>query len=169
MAEEALVQGVCVLASSGQPDGDGGLSKTEDPFSGGRVQPFGKGRQDHRDLVRGSFQTVQGGAAPGSERAAASLAAKGLDPFDLAMLAIPNQRVDASISDAEVRTLLIGTGEAFGVNALGCSSPAFHLTPGAYWRRGRSHTWGAEATEGTIQRGAWPEETVDHRASAPCW
>jgi hypothetical protein len=91
MAAEALVQGVCVLASSGQPDGDGGLSKTEDPWSLGRVQPTGSGRQDHRDLVRGSFQTVQEGAAPGSERAAASRASKGLDPFDLAMLAIPKK------------------------------------------------------------------------------
>jgi hypothetical protein len=33
MAEVALVQGLCVLASSGQPDGDGGLSKAEDTLS----------------------------------------------------------------------------------------------------------------------------------------
>jgi hypothetical protein len=32
----------------------------------------------------------------------ASLTAKGLDALGLAMLAIPNQRVDVSIGDAEV-------------------------------------------------------------------
>jgi hypothetical protein len=42
MAEEALVQGVRVLPSSGQPGGDGTLSKAEDSPSLGRVQPFGQ-------------------------------------------------------------------------------------------------------------------------------
>jgi hypothetical protein len=36
------------------------------------------------------FQTIHGRVASGSEGHAASLAAKGLDPFGLAMLAIPN-------------------------------------------------------------------------------
>ena len=75
-----------------------------------------------------------------AERGAAGLAAKGLDLLGTAMLAIPNQRVDVSIGDAEVRALLIGTGEAFSGYALGCSPPAFHLTPGVYWRRNRSHS-----------------------------
>jgi hypothetical protein len=42
MAEEALVQGVRVLPSSGQPGGDGTLSKAEDSPSLGRVLPFGQ-------------------------------------------------------------------------------------------------------------------------------
>ena len=33
MEEEALVQGLCVLASTGQPGSDGGVSKAEDPLS----------------------------------------------------------------------------------------------------------------------------------------
>ena len=42
MAEAALVQGVRVLTRTGQPVGDGGLSKAEDPFSGRWVQSFGQ-------------------------------------------------------------------------------------------------------------------------------
>jgi hypothetical protein len=45
--------------------------------------------------------------------------------------AISDQRVAVSISDAEVRALLIGAGEALGLHPLGGSPPAFHLTPGA--------------------------------------
>ncbi|MFL5665262.1 MAG: hypothetical protein ACJ8BW_28540 [Ktedonobacteraceae bacterium] len=40
MEEEALVQGLCVLASTGQPGGERGLSITEDPLGDGRVQAF---------------------------------------------------------------------------------------------------------------------------------
>jgi hypothetical protein len=40
-AKEALVQGMRVLTSTGQPGGDRGLTITKDPFSGGRIQPFG--------------------------------------------------------------------------------------------------------------------------------
>ena len=135
MAEGALVQGLCVLASSGQPGGDGGLSVAEDPFSGRRVQPFGECRQHYGDLVRGSFQTVQGGVAPSTERGAASLAAKGLDLLGTAMLAIPDKGVDVRISDPEVGALLIGTGKTLGVHSLGGSPPAFDLAPGAHRRR----------------------------------
>jgi hypothetical protein len=39
MAEEALVQGVCVLASTEQPGRDGGLSKAEDPLGRGGSSP----------------------------------------------------------------------------------------------------------------------------------
>jgi hypothetical protein len=60
------------------------------------------------------------------------LAAKGLDLLGTAVLAIPNQRVNVSIGDPRVRALPIGTGETLGVHPLGCSPPAFHLTPGAY-------------------------------------
>jgi hypothetical protein len=48
------------------------------------------------------FQPVQGCVTPGSERGAASLTAKGLNLLSTTMLAIPNQRVDVSIGDAEV-------------------------------------------------------------------
>jgi hypothetical protein len=88
-----------------------------------------------------------------AERYAASLAAKGLDPFDRPMHAIANQRMNVSVGDPEVRALLIETGEAFGGYPLGGSPTAFRLTPGAYvrsrWpctRRGR----GAETTGGAI-------------------
>jgi hypothetical protein len=71
------------------------------------------------------------------------LTAKGLDALGMAMLAIPNQRVDVSIGDPEVRALLIGTGEAFGGYPLGGSPAAFHLTPGVSWCRG--DRWGNQA------------------------
>src|SRR5260221_6580135 len=66
----------------------------------------------------------------------ASLTAKGLDPLRMAMRAISDEGMDLSIGDAEVRTLLIGAGEALGVHALGSSPPAFHLAPRAHrsWR-----------------------------------
>jgi hypothetical protein len=91
-------------------------------------------------LVRGGFQTIQGRVASGSERGVAGLTAKRLDPFGLPMLAISDQRVGLGIGDPEVGTLLVGTGEAFGGYPLGCSPTAFHLTPGASWRRSRSHS-----------------------------
>ena len=78
--------------------------------------------------------------ATSGEGSAASLTAKGLDLLGTAMLAIPNQSVDVSVGDSEVRALLVGTGEAFGVHPLGGSPAAFDLTPGAYRRRSRSHT-----------------------------
>jgi len=102
MAEGALVQGLCVLASSGQPGGDGGLSVAEDPFSGRRVQPFGECRQHYGDLVRGSFQTVQGRVASSTECDVAGLTTKRLDSFGLAMLTITNQRMHMRIRVAEV-------------------------------------------------------------------
>ncbi len=40
-AESALVQRLSVLASTSQPGGDGRLPVAEDPFGGGRVEPFG--------------------------------------------------------------------------------------------------------------------------------
>ena len=78
------------------------------------------------------FQTVQGRVAIGSEGGAASRASKGLDPLGLAMLAIPDERVDVSVCDPEVCALRVRTGEALGVHPLWSSLAAFHLTPGAY-------------------------------------
>jgi hypothetical protein len=131
MTEKVLVEALSVVPSAGQPRGDGGLAVAEDPFGRGSIQSFGQGREHHGDLVRGSFQTVQGGVAPSTERGTAGRASKGLDVLGTAMRAIPDQRVEVSIGDSEVRALLIGTGQAFGGYPLGDSPPAFHLTPGA--------------------------------------
>ena len=139
MAEEVLVQGVRVLASAGEPGGNGRLPVAEDSLGGGSVQPFGQGRQHDGDLLGRGFQPVQGGVAPGCERGLAGLTPKGLDPLGLAMLAIANQRMNARISDAKVEALLVRTSEALRIHPLGCSPTAFHLTPGANWRRDRSH------------------------------
>src|SRR5260221_12013390 len=86
------------------------------------------------------------------------------------MLAIANQRVDVSLGDAEVRALLIGTGEAFGGYALGCSPSAFYLTPGTHRRR----SWpsirrgsGAETTGRAIVWAARLEQTVEPAALGP--
>ena len=71
------------------------------------------------------------------------------------MFAISDERVNVSIGDPEVRALLIGTGEARGVDAFGGSPSAFHLTPGAHRRwlhiRGGS---GGVTTGGAILWGA---------------
>ena len=60
------------------------------------------------------------------------------------MLAVADQGVDVSFRVPEVRALLVGTSESFGVYAFGGSPPAFDLSPGTYWsmrwlsrRRGR--------------------------------
>ena len=80
------------------------------------------------------FQTVQGGVTSSTERGAARLTPERLDWFGLAMLAIPDERMDLSISIAEVQALLVGTGVALGVHSLGGSPPAFHLAPGTHRR-----------------------------------
>ena len=69
----------------------------------------------------------------------ASLTAKGLDALSLAMRAIADQGVDLSISDPEVRTLLIGAGVALGVHALWCSPAAFHLAKGGVREQALAH------------------------------
>jgi hypothetical protein len=88
MAEEALVQGVCVPACSSEPPRQSGLSKAEDSLGGGKVEPFSQRSEHHGDLVRRGFQPVQGGMAPRTERRVAGLAAKRLDPLSATMLAI---------------------------------------------------------------------------------
>ena len=46
-------------------------------------------REHHGDVMGGSFQTIQGRIAPGTECGVAGLAAKRLDALGLAMLANP--------------------------------------------------------------------------------
>src|SRR5712691_1550188 len=90
----------------------------------------------------------------------------------MAMRAIPNQCMDVSLDDPEVRALLIGTGEALRVHSLGCSPAAFHLTPGAYWCTGRSHTRRRSAGETAgraVQWGAWLEQTLHRGAHSSCF
>jgi hypothetical protein len=78
------------------------------------------------------FQMVQGGVTPGSERRVTGRTSKRLDALDLAMLAISDQSVDGSVSDAEVRALVVGTGETLGIYPFGSTPSAFDLAPGAY-------------------------------------
>jgi hypothetical protein len=135
MAKEAFVQGLYMLSSAREPRGDGRLSKAEDPLCGRWVEPFGQRREHHGDLLRGGFQTIQGSVAPGSERSAAGLAAKRLNPLGMTMLAIANESVDLGIGDPAIGALLVGTGKTRGVHALGGSPAAFPLMPGAYMDR----------------------------------
>ena len=153
MAEGALVQGLCVLASTGQPGGDGGLSKAEDTLCRGRIQPFGQRREHHGDLVGRGFQTIEGSVTPRSERGVASLTTKGLDVLGMAMLAIPDQGVDVSIGDPGVWALRLGQAKPSVFTRLG--APRRLLTS----RQGRtgSRRWpstrrgsGGETTGGAI-------------------
>jgi hypothetical protein len=132
IGEEVLMQRLSMLPSASQPRRDGRLSIAEDPLGRGRVQSFGQRREHPCDLMGRGFQTVQCSVAPGSERGTARLAAKRLDLLGTAMLAIANERVDMSVGDSEVRTLLIGTGEAFSGYPLRCPPLAFDLAPRAY-------------------------------------
>ena len=169
-AEAALVEGLSVFPSAGQPGGDGGLSVAEDPLGGGSIQSFGQRREHHGDLLGRSFQAIQGGVAPGSERGMAGLAAKCLDPLSRAMLAIADQSVDLSIGDAEVGALRVGTGEVFGVDPLGRSPAAFDLAPRAHRHRSKSHNTrvgAGEATGGAIVWGAGFEKTLHRGALGP--
>jgi hypothetical protein len=136
---------------------DGRLPVAEDPQGFGRVEPFGQRRQDPCDLLRRGFQPVRWGMASCTERGATGLTTERLDSLGSAMLAIPDERVNVSIGDAEVRALLIGTSEACGGYSPGGSSAAFHLTPGANKPRSRSHTRrrsGGETAGRAIQWGA---------------
>src|SRR5260221_7309081 len=168
VAEAVLVQGLCMFPCANEPGGDGGLTLTEDPFGRGSIQSFGQRRQDHGYLMRGSFQTVQRRVASSTERGAASRTSKGLDALGTAMLAVPNQRVDLIISDAEVGALMVGAGGALGVESLGGSPPAFHLAPGTRRRRLSARRGsGGETTGGAIVWGAGFEETVERGALGP--
>jgi hypothetical protein len=130
MAEETFVQGLCMFPHASEPGGNGGLLVAKDPRGRGWVQPFSQRSEHHGNLVRGRFQPVEGRVAPGSERGTAGLTPKGLDRLGTPMLAIANQRVDSRVSAAKVPALRVRTGEPGGVHSLGCSPPAFHLSPG---------------------------------------
>ena len=94
VAEAALMEQPSVLSRASKPGDDGGLTGAEDPLCGGWVQPFGQRREHHGDLLGRSFQAIQGGVAPGSERGMAGLAAERLDLLSTTVLAIPDERVD---------------------------------------------------------------------------
>jgi hypothetical protein len=171
VAEKVLVEALSVLPSAGRPGGDGGLTVSEDPFSGGWVQPFGACCQHDCDLVRGGFQTIEGSVTPGSERGVASLTAKGLDAFGLAMLTVSNQSMNVSVCDSKVGTLSIRTGEALCVHPLRGSPTAFDLAPGAHCRRCWHHhrrESGGESTSWAIGWGARLEEAVERGALGCC-
>src|SRR5437660_2315048 len=104
----------------------------EDPFGGGSIEPFDQCREHNSNLLRGGFQTIQGGVASGSESAVAGLTAKGLDALGLAVLANADKGMDVCIGDLVGRAPRVGTSESLSNNTFGCSSPAFHLAPGAH-------------------------------------
>jgi hypothetical protein len=88
MTEHVLVEALSMLPSASEPGADGGLTVAEDPPGFGRIQPFCHRNEHHSDLPGRGFQTVQGRVASRTERGAAGLTPKRLDPFGLAMLAI---------------------------------------------------------------------------------
>jgi hypothetical protein len=97
----------------------------------------------------------------------ACLAAKGLDLFGTAMLAIAYQGMNMDIGGPEVRALLVRTSEALGVYSLRCSPAAFDLAPGAHRSRCWLHTRrgsGDETTGGAIVWAARLEQTVERGA-----
>jgi hypothetical protein len=102
--------------------------------------------------------------ASSTESDATGLVAKGLDLFSVTMGAIPNQGMNVSICDSEVRALVVGAGETLSIYPFRSTSPAFDLAPGAHRKRGRSHTrreGGGEAVGRTIKWSARLEETLD--------
>jgi hypothetical protein len=60
LAEEAFVQGVGVLASTGQPRCDGGLSKAEDPFGSRRSSPSASAESTMAIWCEGVFRRYMG-------------------------------------------------------------------------------------------------------------
>src|SRR5215470_12576342 len=87
--------------------------------------------EHHGDMMRRGLQTVQGSVASSTEGGVTSRASKGLDLLSMTVLAIANQRMNGSVCNPEVLTLVVGTAEAFGGYPLGWSPPALHLAPGA--------------------------------------
>jgi len=73
---------------------------------GPALQP-GQRSEHHGDLVRGSFQPVEGRDAPGSERITIGLTAKRLDALGMPMFAIADEGVDMNIGDPVVGALLV--------------------------------------------------------------
>src|SRR5215472_7602515 len=79
MAEEALVQGLCMFPRASEPGGDGRLSVAKDSCGRGRVQSFGECRQHDCNLLGRGFQPVQGRVTSSTEGGAASLTTERLD------------------------------------------------------------------------------------------
>ena len=154
-------------ARTGQPGGDRGLPVAEDALGSRWVQPSESRRQHHGDLLGRCFQPVQGDVMSRTEGGVASLTTERLDPFGLAMLAIPDQGMNLSLGDAVVRALRVGTSIALGVNPLGGASAAFHLAPGTHssrrWLSTRRGGCG-ETTGGAIFWGSWLEQTREPAA-----
>src|SRR5258708_37057253 len=128
-AEEVLVYGFRMVGSTGPPGGDVSLSKAEAPFGSGSVQSFGECSQRHCNLLRGGFQTIQGGVSPSSERGAVGLTAKRLDPLGLALLAGPDQGRHLSLGEPKLWALLLGSGEPVLGEPLRCSPHGFQPAP----------------------------------------
>jgi hypothetical protein len=122
---EPLVQSVRVYTCTSEPGGDGGLSVAEHTPGSGRIQPFGQRREQHCNVMGRGFQTVQGRVEPGAERSVAGMASKRLDALGRAMLAIADKGMDVGLGDAEIRALLVGTGETFRVYPLGAPRRLF--------------------------------------------
>jgi hypothetical protein len=153
VAEAALMEELSVLACPREPPRDGRLTVTKDAFGRGWVEPFGQRREDHGDLVRRGFQTIQGRVVSSAECGVTGLATKGLDLLSSTMLAIPDESVHSSVSLAKVRALPVRTGEALGIDAFRGSPPAFDLAPGSHkhWGRHSSRRGsGGETTGGAI-------------------
>lgn len=105
-AEEAFVQGLRLLSSTGQPGRDARLPLAQDPLGGGKVQTLGQGSQHDCDLVRGSFQAVKGSRVASREGGAAGLTTKRLDALGMSRQAIANKGVDLITGDAQVHATL---------------------------------------------------------------
>jgi hypothetical protein len=71
--------------------------------------------QHHCYLMRGGFQTIQGGVVPSTERGVASLITKRLDPLSMAMRAIV---LFSSIGTGDVILLVSGKHGALTFTAL---------------------------------------------------
>ena len=99
------------------------------------------------------------------ERGAASRASKGLDLLSTPMLAIANQSVKVSFGVSKVGTISVGTGEARGVHAFGCSPPTFDLSPRTYRsirRRSSRRGRGGQTTGGAV---VWAARRCRRRGS----
>ena len=116
MAEAAFVPGPCMFPCTSQPRGDGRLSKALRPARRQTGRALRPARDPpHGALLRGGFQPVPRGVASGTERAVARRASKGLDRLRTPMLAVPDQRMQVSVSLAKVLALRVGTSEPCGV------------------------------------------------------
>jgi hypothetical protein len=100
---------VCACSKAAcEPPGNRGLSKVEDAFGRRRIQSFGQRREHLGDPAReGVFSRYNGVLRRARERGTAGLTPKRLDPLTLAMLAVADQSVDASVSVPEVLTLRV--------------------------------------------------------------